>query len=224
MNIQLLDGILIGIVLFFSYVGYRKGLILSLLKLVAYYISYVLARVFAPMLSHTLAKTALYDTVDIWVKRRLEKIDIGEAFSAAISQQNSTGKIDEGIVARLLKKGLEEGSLTEQTNQLDFLRDALLQSFFYVVAFLLVFFGTLILLSIGLLFIKKVLSLPGLKQIDRTGGFLLGALQGALVTYLLMFVVVVFGVGESVFVVKDTFLAKHYMQFIPLKTVFTTQG
>ncbi|MBQ9757661.1 MAG: CvpA family protein [Clostridia bacterium] len=157
----------VAVVVIFIAIGYKSGLMKSLISIVSYVLSIILSFWFYPIVSGWLKKTAVYTyLVDLIGKKYMSEGGV----SAAV----------DGI------RGLSDFVETASTN----ISEALATMVINILAFLLV----LVFFKIAIRLIGKTLNiftkLPVIKQFNRLGGAVLGGGIGIVVLYIIFAVLV----------------------------------
>ncbi len=166
------DILVILFVVIFIWIGYKSGLMRSLIKIASYIISIIAAFLIFPVVSEFLMSTPLY----VWIEQK-----VGEG-KIPISETS-------GFFAKYLSESAE--SITGGISS------AVAQLLINIAAFILV----LILSRILMLVICKVLNvfthLPVIKQFNRLGGAILGGVLGIITLYVVFAAVVLFAPFEE---------------------------
>ena len=165
------DIVAVLIVVAFIAIGYRSGLMKSLISIVSYVLSILLSFWIYPIVSGTLKKTVVYKyLVDF----------IGEKYISGSLPSETDGAW--GMIWNYVGDGIE----TATTSIYGAIADLIIK----IIAFLLV----LIFFKIAIRLIGKVLNiftkLPVIKQFNRLGGAVLGGGIGVVVLYIVAAVLV----------------------------------
>ena len=199
-----LDLVILAFILGFGIIGMHNGFILTVFKLGAFFISAYVSIKFYPVLAGLIMKTAIYTNIKAGIYKNL-----------LISQQAQVPKVNsqvrqataDSIISNLHLPGFLKGTLESQIPDparlvdinriLDTVSGLLAKVVIDVISLVLLY----ILIRIGLTFFRFILQsiakLPLFKQIDKLGGFTLGALEGLLTIYIICAVLVIFNSNPS---------------------------
>ena len=208
-----IDIIIIAILVLFTVIGWRKGLIHSVLGIVYSVLSLALSFLIYPFVHQAIGRSAWVDRV----KMHFTQV-IGESLERAILDEIAS--FGERLDAIALQPQLKEGVLklldgsaadTVVPNPLQYgvqnsalgssfsgvagnLADTLLNVVLIGLTIALIFALFRILFSlIGKLF-KPLVHLPVIRQVNYLGGALFGVLQGCLFLYFIMFIAALFSI------------------------------
>ncbi len=194
------DFVVVGVIALFAIIGFSKGFIMSVYKLLAFVVCIFLSVKFAPLFAVMLENTAVFDTIKNIIVKNLPHIS-QEAFASSAAAPAGT----EGAQAMLgalalplfIKGSLLENmpSSTELIN-LDVIYNAigeeLTKMIISVLALIVLYIVLRIITGFLGLLLKGVSQLPVFKQVNKLGGFILGALQGFLAIYIICALLVMF--------------------------------
>lgn len=193
-----MDILLIVVLLIFAGFGlhgYLRGLVRVVFSLVAVFLSIGIATALAPYTAHFLqTQTPLYDTiqekctdylqatVDDEIQHKAQGQEEISVFGMRIPQEiqemfleNAAGQAD---------SFMENAGIYERIG--DFVAEQIIQRLAWVLSFVAV----LILLAIVVHFLDIIARLPVLENINRIGGLAAGLLEGLIVVWILLFVIV----------------------------------
>lgn len=191
MNYIILDLIVLAILLVFALLGMRKGLILSLFSLVAVLVSLagalLVSNLFAPTVANWL-EPALTPPISSTVQAALPE-DLSNAerpaeqLLALLEDAELPFGLDETLTEFLQANTLDAEALVENLTATLVEKTAL--AIAYIVLFLLAFILILIIWHLISRTLNLVAKLPGLHALNKLGGFLFGAVRGALFLFIL---------------------------------------
>ena len=175
----IIDLIIIGVILLFVIIGYVKGLTGSLIKIVSFALSLVVAFVlFVPVSNFVINNTQIDDNLEKTIRNIVISEEAGnetekvpEAISDYINQ-----RVDQAVDQA--KQGVVNSIATDVTH-------TIIKAGTWIVLFLVARI-LLILLKFITAFITK---LPVIKQFDKVGGIVYGLLEGLVITYLALAII-----------------------------------
>jgi uncharacterized membrane protein required for colicin V production len=192
------DWLVIGLILGFAIIGMVKGFILSIFRLVSFFVSIVISIKFYPVVAAFLKQTALYTGLKASILKNLllqqqaaPKVD--SQVKKAAAQTVIEGLQLPGFLKDVLEKQFPDPSkLINLNDMMDKLSGMLAGVVVDVISLVVLY----ILIRIALAFVRVILNgiakLPVFKQMDKVGGFSLGAVEGLLTVYILCAVVMLF--------------------------------
>lgn len=190
------DLLVIAIIGGFGIIGLMNGFIFSMFRLFSFFVAAVLAVKFYPLLANILQKTAFFDSIKTSILKTL-----------LMQQQTQTPRMDNqakqaaadtiignlqlpGFLKDIIKTNLPNpSSLVDLNSIMNAVATELAKVVIDVISLVLLY----ILIRIGLIFLRFILQgiakLPVFKQIDKLGGFALGAVEGLLTIYIVFAIV-----------------------------------
>ena len=201
-----IDFVIIGIIAIFALWGFKKGLVLSVFKLVSFFVAVILSIALSPVFAGVLTEnTSIHSNISGYIYENLNS-----------KQENITGSVNEkigsagqsffdGVVEDLpipdfLKENLSK-TLVEQTPEiktssasviLENISDRLADFAVTIMSMIILFILFLILLFILRKIIEKIVKLPVIKQMDKIGGVGFGTLQGLLIIFIVFALLMIF--------------------------------
>ena len=177
------DIILIVCLFIFIVTGYKKGLTGSLLKLVSFAIAIVLAiLLYKPLANMIIEKTDIDDNI---------KTSIINMFSQKETERKET-KADDNLqntIINNINQNIENATTEAKNTIVEQSASKMAITIVNICSALIVFIIAKIILIIVNLFMKGITSLPVIKQIDKTGGIIFGAVEGLFFIYVALAVV-----------------------------------
>ena len=181
---MIVDLIIIGILVISILMGIKIGLIKSLINLAAIFLSIVIAMLFCRPLAGFLTQ---HTKIDETIQSTIVKTIIGE--------ENEIEK-QEGKSPNEIQKYIEQASTTitnEAKSVLNNTEKELTNNIMIGISFAILY----LLSSIIILIIKQVssilTSLPVIKQFDKLGGGIIGAINAIIIVYIALGVIKIFG-------------------------------
>lgn len=207
-----MDLLVLGIIVGVAIYGMYKGLINSLYRLLSYFLSIILAIKLSPVVSKLLADSSIFTKVKEAVQKSVEgkMAEISEA-GAQVTKQALVDKLPlpgflRDNIAEGVRSGLSGSGLVEPISH------QVALAVMDILAVVLVF----ILLKVGLSFlavvIKGISKLPVLKQVDKLGGIVFGAVAGILVVYVAFAVLMIFNSEKLFTAMNDSTIAQFFFE------------
>lgn len=182
------------VIVIFTIIGLKNGFLYTVFRLLSYILSIIFAIKFYPILSSMLQKTVIYSSIKTAVIKGIIK-----------QQSENVSAMEEGttqtIVGRLKLPGFIKDSIIENVAKNDvFGVKKILDSVGSEIATLIINIISVILIYLiirfGLVFsrvlIKTISKLPVFRLLDKSGGLVLGAIEGILVVYILFAILILF--------------------------------
>ncbi len=212
-----IDFIVIGLIAAFAIVGLFKGFIMSIYKLVAFVVCIFASIKFSPAVAQIISKTSVYDWIKNTIVKNLpligkEAFASSEAVSGAAGAETVLGTLPlpEFFRKSLLGKLPSASELINTEGIVNAIGDELAKMIVSVLSLIVLYIVLRVILAFVGLLLKGISELPVFKQVNKLGGFILGALQGFLAIYILCAILVLFnsnpgfepifdGLGTSLF-------------------------
>lgn len=196
------DIFVLAIILGFGYFGFRKGLMLSLLKLASFFIAVLVAVKFSPFVAKILAgtfiftkiKSGIYGKLMLQQDAQMSAVNEGaaEAAESMVDGLKLPGFLKNLISDKVAEKMPNVGELIDYASIADKISDVLANFVTTVISVILLYIVARITLIFARSILKKVSRLPVLKQADKLGGFALGAIEGLLTIYIIFAILMLF--------------------------------
>lgn len=175
----IVDLIIVAIILLFIFIGYKKGLTGSLIKL----LSFIIAVAVAFILYKPVAKTVIENTVIDDNIRTTLRATLG------VEEKNDTKDVKEENVPSTImdniNKEIENATDEVKNNVIENTTTTIVNIGSAIVIFLVV----RILLVLISLFAKILTDLPVIKQVDKLGGLAYGAIEGIIIVYAILAII-----------------------------------
>ena len=206
--------VLILIIVISAIVGLKRGFVRSVAGLVSYIISYIVANRFYTLLTPIVSKIPFIQSMTTDIE--MPEIDPGTGFLGRIG----------AIFKYLFDNSMNSGSDVTETARAvinNFLAELITEA----IAFLALFFATLIILKLLLFLIDKFCETPVLKGTNKTLGVIFGILCGFFITWIVsnLFVNTLLPIfverWPAVFSYElgEHFMVKFFMKFSPVALV-----
>ena len=217
------DYVVLGVILGFAITGLINGFVFSVFKIASFFLSIYISIKFYPVAADLFAKTPLYDAVKASI---LKNLTARGREAAAASGGQTTATAAETIIGGLQLPGIFKKSLIDKVPDSKQLVDMngimntisgeLTGIIISIISLILLYVLVRIAIMIVGYVLKGITKLPVVKQLDRFGGFALGAAQGLLTVYILCAVLVLFNTvpqfGQVFTALDDSLLAKFFYQ------------
>lgn len=198
-----IDLTVIALIVVFAVVGLIRGFVMTAFKIVSFFVCIYVSVRFYPVLAEALEKTALYSSIkDSIVKNLLAWSQTNNASTAVSGTAGAEAMLGSLPLPELFKKSMLL-KLPSPNELIDFqgiansVGDEITKTIIAVISLIGLYIALrLIMLFVGLI-LKGVSKLPLFKQIDKLGGFVLGAVQGFLAIYILCALLVLFNTNPQ---------------------------
>jgi len=202
------DILVLCIIVGFAIMGLLNGFLLSVFRLVSYFISIFLAIKLYPIVAKVLMTTALYTNIQHSIFKSLMKqqetqapLAAGKAVESLNLPSFLNGTVFNGLKTNGIK--IDPAKILPLSDIMDKISKVLAQIVIDVISLVVLY----LLIRIGLIFVKFILKgiskLPVFKQVDKVGGFALGAVEGLLSIYILFAIITLFRTSPQLKVFFD---------------------
>lgn len=172
----IVDLIIIAVVLLFIFLGYKKGLTGSLIKLLSFIIAIVVAFVlYKPVANAVIENTVIDD-------------NIRTTLSATLGVENKTENTEENVPSTIMdniNKEIENATDEVKANVIDHTTITIVN----IGSGIVIFLAVRVILVLINLFAKILTDLPVIKQVDKLGGLAYGAIEGIFIVYAVLAVI-----------------------------------
>jgi uncharacterized membrane protein required for colicin V production len=193
------DLAVLGIIILFIVICYRRGFILSLLGIGSIIISFVVTLKFYPVLAAALIKTGWFTSLSASIAKNLSA---NPTVAAALNAQSSStvaNALQNTIPLPAFVKSQVLASV-QNVNQVfsikaivDSVAGSIARLVITGISIILIFIAIQIVLMIVTGLVRGVTKLPVIKQVDKFLGILIGIVEGVLVVFVVIAVVVLLG-------------------------------
>lgn len=186
----IIDVVIVGVVALFMVIGWKKGFLEKIIDMASSIFgliaSILLARPFSDVLRGWIGP-ALETRIDDYLYSRLD--DIGMA-SANLTETNLREALQEFSLPNFMVDWIIESVDFNQValSIVESISPLILSLALLVIAFISLFFGSMVVFFLLRILAKGITSIPIIKQIDKVLGLLFGLLKVALLIYILLFV------------------------------------
>lgn len=202
----------------FMVIGLKNGFLYSVFRLVSYVLSVFFAVKFYPVLSNMLQETVLYTNIKTAVINGIIK---RQSVSVSTAKGGSTQSIIDGLkLPDFIKDSINEKVVEQDIFGVNKILDAVGSEIAMLVINILSVILIYIIIRVALVFIKVIIKtiskLPVFRQLDKTGGIILGAIEGILVVYILCAVLILFSAfpkfESTIDSIEDSKFANYFYQ------------
>jgi len=211
-----IDVLVIGIIIAYAMIGYARGFIFSVFKVASFFVSAFLSIQVYPYISKFLISAMHLDkTLQGMISQNLNKIITPE-------QLAKPNPITDIVQSWSLPKPIEEMVMNGVAVQVGQMKQGIVESMSVSLSVVAVNIISIIavfaIVSFVLIFARNILqgiaSLPIFKQINRTGGFAFGILEGIIVIYVAFAILTIFSSSkdlQSIFAtINSSLIAKQF--------------
>ena len=172
----IVDLIIIVVVLLFIFLGYKKGLTGSLIKLLSFIIAIVVAFVlYKPVANAVIENTVIDDNIRTTLR-------------ATLGVEDKTKNTEENVPSTIMdniNKEIENATDEVKANVIDHTTITIVN----IGSGIVIFLAVRVILVIISLFAKILTDLPVIKQVDKLGGLAYGAIEGIVIVYAVLAVI-----------------------------------
>ena len=217
------DYVVLAVILGFAITGLINGFVFSVFKIASFFLSIYISIKFYPVAADLITKTPLYDAVKASIMKNLTAR--GQEAAAASGGQTSTAAAETVIgglqLPGIFKKSLidkvpDSKQLVDMNGIINTISGELTGIIISIISVILLYVLVRIAIMIVGYVLKGITKLPVVKQLDRFGGFALGAAQGLLTVYILCAILVLFNTvpqfGQVFKALDDSLLAKFFYE------------
>ncbi|NSW90018.1 MAG: CvpA family protein [Firmicutes bacterium] len=196
---NLSDIAVVAIILGFALVGLKTGFILSIFKIASYFISIWISLKFYPKVAELLMKTKLFENIktsilDNLLKQKAELISqTGQQVKeAAVNTVIEKLPLPEFLKGNIINQVPEPGKLIDVNKVMEIISGELAKIIIYIISMVLLYLAVRIAIVIVKHLLEGITKLPVFKQLDKLGGFALGAVEGLLTVYIVFAILMLF--------------------------------
>lgn len=225
MNIA--DIIVILIIGVFAFIGYKRGLLLSIYSFGSYLIAFFLGFILRKPVSSFLASTSIPDRIHENVYNKLLEMNESKAGELTVKAKDYIEGLNyPAHIENFLKRNVEdietERLFTQIADEISTKVTSLIVS---ILAFLIVVIIVLIAMLVIKMLIKTARKLPVIKQVDSVGGLLIGIVEGFLLIAVVILVIYMFSSRESfkpvINIIEDSLIANFLFEKNWLATILS---
>jgi uncharacterized membrane protein required for colicin V production len=206
------------IIAVFTFIGLKNGFLYSVFKLFSYILSVIFAIKFYPVLSGALQRTVLYENVKMSIVNGIVK---QQSQSVSAVKNNTAQAIVDGLklpgfIKDSILTNIEKSNIIDLSGIINAVGDEIATLVINILSVILIY----LIIRMGLIFarivIKTLARLPVFRQLDRTGGLVLGAVQGLLAVYVICAVLILFSAfpkfGSTIESIQNSLFANRFYE------------
>ncbi|MHB8065743.1 MAG: CvpA family protein [Ruminiclostridium sp.] len=204
------------IIVVFTIIGLKNGFLYSVFRLLSYILSVIFAIKFYPVLSSMLQKTVIFTNIKTAVVEGIIKQQ-----SENVSEIGTTKSIVDGLkLPSFLKASILENVTKKDIFGVQKILDAvgseIAMLVINILSVILIYVIIRFALIFARIFIKAIARLPVFKQLDKTGGLILGAIEGIFIVYILCALLILFSAfpkfSSTIESIEGSQIASHFYQ------------
>lgn len=182
------------IIVLFMIIGLKNGFLYSVFRLLSYALSVIFAIKFYPVLSSMLQETIIYTNIKTAIVKGIlkQQSDNVSAIKESTAQTIVDGLKLPGFIKDSILKNVAEKDIFGIQKILDTVGSELALLVINILSVILIYIIIRFALVFARAIIKTIAKIPVFKQLDKTGGLILGTLEGFLVVYILCAVLILF--------------------------------
>ncbi|MBE7038856.1 MAG: CvpA family protein [Ruminococcaceae bacterium] len=195
------DLVIILFILFFVFLGYKKGLVNTLLNMCSYLLSIIgVAFLFKPFYEY-LSKSP----IGINITDKINTYLIEKFSDTVLSQLN---------IPQIFKSGIEQSASLQENTISYALAQNITSAIFMILTFIILYFVIKILLKLMRAPLNFIASLPIIKQANKLCGLIFGAAMGFLWLYVITSIIGIFAFADVIKPVADAINNSTVMKFL----------
>ena len=195
------DIVIVVFIAAFLAVGYKKGLVITLLNMCSYLVSSIAVFMFFKPVHTYLCESSFGKSAAKFISEK-----ITEKFSG-VSVLNLP-------LPMILKSGADGNAVVSQSSAAEVIAQNVTNALFLVVTFILLYFVIKFVIKFMRAPLCAVTSLPILKQANKLGGAVLGAAMGFLWLYVLNAAIAAFSFADFIEPIADAVSKSYIMGFL----------
>lgn len=194
-----MDIFVIAVIAISALIGYYKGLLKSVFKVVSFFVAVFGAIKFSPLLTNYILETRIYTMLKSGILERLllQRQDSELILDESVKSTLADNTIQQLSIPEFLKEKLIENipnasSLIDTTQIFDAISGELAYLLIRVASVIVLYFALRILLLILQHVLDLFSKLPVVKQMNEIGGLIFGIIQGTLSIYIIFAIMTIF--------------------------------
>jgi len=174
----LVDVFIVAVIGVCLFLGYRRGLTGSVLRIISFILAIVIAFIlFKPVSNFIIHKTQIDDTIYATIQGKIVEV-YANATDGKIVIENMPE-----VISDYINETIENGNKTTEEASKE-VASNVTNMIIYVATWVLVFMMARIILMAVKVLSKIVVNIPVIKQVDKAGGIIYGLLEGVIIVYL----------------------------------------
>lgn len=183
----IVDLIIVLFLLVFVFLGYKKGLTGSIIKLLSFIIAIVISIMFCrPVANYVNRNTEIDDKIKTSIIDIFDKQE--DDVSTEEEEEKEKEKEEEGIkeiIFKEISEDIKNAANETKTQVVNQSADRITETIINVGAAIAIYLVVRLVLIIVSFFIKGITELPIIKQVDKIGGVVYGLVEGMIIIYVI---------------------------------------
>lgn len=180
----LIDLIIVALIVLFTFIGYKKGLIKVAFKILSFFIAIVIAIIlFKPVSSLVINTTQIDDNLKATIEKNLQ----GKDLSVEITEEQAEGTPE--FMLDYINKYIVEATQDAKQNIIEVVSIELTETIINAGVILVLYVVARILLIFAKALLEGIANLPFLKQCNEVGGLIYGLLKGLFIIYFVLAII-----------------------------------
>lgn len=201
---NLSDFIVLAIIMVFGFIGFKIGFVLSIFKIASYFISIWISLKFYPKVADIFMETKVFENIKESILNNL-LMQKGVLISQT-GEQVKQAAVDTIVEKMPLPKFLKDDivnripdpeKIIDINKVMEIISRELAKIIIYILSMVLLYILVRIAIVVAKYLLKGITQLPVLKQLDKLGGFALGAFEGLLTIYVIFAILMLFNSSPS---------------------------
>lgn len=177
----LLDLIVIALIVLSTFLGYKKGLIGAIFKILSFFIALIITLLlYKPVSTYIIEHTTFDETIENVIVEKLSSTTIKNG--KVVKQDSDLPE----VIVNYINEGVENTVNKAKDNIVMMVAKNLSESVIHIITILGLFIITRLLLVFAKVLLQAVSEIPLIKQFNELGGILYGMARGILFIYLLL--------------------------------------
>lgn len=216
------DVAVIGIISLLAIIGLYRGFIKSVFKIISFFAAIIVSIKFYPEVAKFLEATPIYNKIwsfindGILERQNMINDGVSKAGDTLMNRTLDSLSFPDFLRNFILENLPDTTKIVDVTKVADLLTDQITRIVIDVLALAIIYFAIRIILFLLRFLLEGLSKLPIFKQIDKLGGFVLGAVEGVLTIFILMAILMLFHTTPSFdylfSLINDSVIAKYFYE------------
>ena len=188
----LFDIIMVAVLALSIFIGYKRGLVITVLSLASVVVALVIAQICSPYVSEALEKTGLRDSIAQSTSSQIELLyeehvedGIQKSCKEIIDDMKLPGAVSDFLASKV--EGIDEtDAFSENVEKISY---SMASFVITILSYVLIALAVAIILIAVIAAVKLARLIPAVKKLDNAGGALLGAVLGIAIVYVVCLLV-----------------------------------
>ncbi|MCI5970193.1 MAG: CvpA family protein [Oscillospiraceae bacterium] len=197
----MIDIIIIAFIAVFLIIGYKKGLVITLLNMCSYLISIIAVFMF-------------FNPVHTYLLQSQIGKNMAEKINTHLVEKFSGMPVLNLPLPMILKGGADEGAIISQSSASQIIAQNITSALFLLITFIVLYFAIKLVIKLVRAPLCAISSLPLIKQINKLGGAVLGVAMGFLWLYVLNGLIAAFSFADFAAPIADAVSKSQILGFL----------